>query len=253
MKKLFFLPLIIFFLYSHAQNNNSLYRIEYDVFYNTESPNTRNAFLIVDIINQKSIFIEKTIKEERLAKLDSTKNRVIIKSTSNNNPYNFSDFKENRIESLVNIHFDDYLLIEKIPNFNWIILDSVKIINGEKLKMAKANFRGRNYIAWYNENYPIKFGPWKFNGLPGLIYYIYDETKRYNWTIKNIKKIDDTTDFFSNLKKDNKITLREYADLRYDVSKFEKQLKSRLPRGSEVSKKTESKRNGIEIEFEWEK
>lgn len=67
---------------------------------------------------------------------------------------------------------------EETPNFNWKIVDSVKTINGYNCyKALSENFRGRSYTAWFTYEIPVPFGPYKFNGLPGLILEIYDDLK----------------------------------------------------------------------------
>jgi|LFRM01.2.fsa_nt_gb GLPGLI family protein len=64
----------------------------------------------------------------------------------------------------------------------WIIGDSTKQILGYTCKKAVCDFRGRHWIAWFAEDILIKEGPWKLNGLPGLILEAYDAKKDYHYT-----------------------------------------------------------------------
>ena len=34
---------------------------------------------------------------------------------------------------------------------------------------AKGDYKGHTYYVWYAQDIPLKFGPWKLQGLPGLI------------------------------------------------------------------------------------
>ena len=68
----------------------------------------------------------------------------------------------------------------------WKILDEEKKINNYLCKKAQITFRGRTYTAWYTEKIPISSGPWKFNGLPGLILSISDKEGVYKWEVKSI-------------------------------------------------------------------
>ena len=43
--------------------------------------------------------------------------------------------------------------------------------------------RGRNYHAWFAPEIPLNEGPWKFNGLPGLILEVYDTQDHYHFTL----------------------------------------------------------------------
>lgn len=53
-------------------------------------------------------------------------------------------------------------------------------ILGYKTLIAKTKFRGRSFIAHYAPELPFNTGPFKFNGLPGMILELYsDEGKHY--------------------------------------------------------------------------
>ena len=54
-------------------------------------------------------------------------------------------------------------------------------------KKATTTFRGRNYTAWFTNEIPLPYGPWKLNGLPGLILEAYDSNKFVYWYSKNIE------------------------------------------------------------------
>ncbi len=68
-----------------------------------------------------------------------------------------------------------YLYTEELKTQKWKIEADTQTFIGLNCTKAISNFRGRNYIAWFTYTIPTTFGPWKFNGLPGLILKIYDE------------------------------------------------------------------------------
>ena len=72
---------------------------------------------------------------------------------------------------------------------DWQIKNETKKIEDYVCNKATTFFRGRNYTAWYSTDIPIKLGPWKFNGLPGAILQIYDETGSFSWSITKIKQV----------------------------------------------------------------
>lgn len=76
---------------------------------------------------------------------------------------------------------------ETTPNINWKISKEIKKIGKFTCKKASANFRGRNYTAWFSSEIPLSFGPWKLNGLPGLILEAYDADKSVYWYFKSVE------------------------------------------------------------------
>ena len=68
-----------------------------------------------------------------------------------------------------------YHCIEKDETPDWqLIPDSTTTIIGYHCQLAKTNFKGRTWLAWYAEDIPVPEGPWKLCGLPGLILRAYD-------------------------------------------------------------------------------
>lgn len=76
-----------------------------------------------------------------------------------------------------------YHCIEKAETPDWqLIPDSTTTIIGYPCQLAKTNFKGRTWYAWFAEDIPLPEGPWKLIGLPGLTLKAYDENKEYSFT-----------------------------------------------------------------------
>ncbi len=59
---------------------------------------------------------------------------------------------------------------EPFSEINWqIVSDSTKTVLGYECLMAKADYHGREWTAWFAPEIPVHDGPWKLCGLPGLI------------------------------------------------------------------------------------
>lgn len=250
MKRIIQISLCFFSIIINAQEHK-LYDIvaEYEIYYNTEIPNVKIGKLIISKNLDKSIFLYGK-NESKNIKTDDGEN--IIFQFKSSERFNFYDFNINELTSKEKVFNDEYLVGEKIPTFLWTLQLDEKEIGNLKVKKATTFYRGRNYTAWYCLEYPIKFGPWKFQGLPGLIVEIYDESNRYHWLLKSLKKeyTYNTTEFIINEENLKRIGIQEYVKLRYN-SKMPLINESKLPRGTIVeSKKIE--RNGIELIYEWE-
>ena len=66
------------------------------------------------------------------------------------------------------IFINHYRYEEPIPKFNWKFEDETREVMGYDCRKATTRWRGRDWTAWYSD-IPVSAGPWKFNGLPGLI------------------------------------------------------------------------------------
>ena len=85
------------------------------------------------------------------------------------------------------VSIDRYMYQEDIPQINWVLSDSTKEICGYLCHQATATFRGRNWVAWYCD-IPKSAGPWKLNGLPGLILAAQTEDKEHTFTAVSVRK-----------------------------------------------------------------
>ena len=70
---------------------------------------------------------------------------------------------------------------EAWPLMKWILTDDFQTILGHKCQKATCRFRGRDFVAWFAADIPVKGGPWKFGGLPGCILKVYDKDRLYVW------------------------------------------------------------------------
>lgn len=81
----------------------------------------------------------------------------------------YKNFKENTLSFTGRLAADDFLYEETIPQINWSLGESRKEICGYPCQDAEAEFRGRKYKVWFTESLPSSAGPWKLQGLPGVI------------------------------------------------------------------------------------
>lgn len=84
--------------------------------------------------------------------------------------------------------FNNYLIESAIPVINWKITGDTATFKGMHCQKANTHFKGRNYTAWFCADLPLHTGPWKLNGLPGVIMEAYDEKKEVVFTFDGIEK-----------------------------------------------------------------
>ena len=68
------------------------------------------------------------------------------------------------------------------------IENETKMILNQKCQKASTSFRGRNYTAWFSTKIKYPFGPWKMNGLPGIILEVYDDQNFFKIDAVKISK-----------------------------------------------------------------
>jgi len=77
---------------------------------------------------------------------------------------------------------------EDLALFKWELLNETTIISGYKAQKATTEFGGRKWVVWFSTEIPFNDGPYKFNGLPGLIVKVYDTHQHYVFELKSIHK-----------------------------------------------------------------
>ncbi|RYG22346.1 MAG: GLPGLI family protein [Chitinophagaceae bacterium] len=96
--------------------------------------------------------------------------------------------KENKFFTKERV-INNYLMEEDAPKINWKISKDTATFSGVKCQKATAYFKGRNWTAWFAPEMPFQSGPWKLNGLPGLIIEAIDETKTVHFQFAGIDNV----------------------------------------------------------------
>lgn len=71
----------------------------------------------------------------------------------------------------------------------WTLADGDTTICGIKCRKATCRMGGRDWTAWYSEDYAMPYGPYLFRGLPGLIFAISDTGCNHVFTLNGIVRL----------------------------------------------------------------
>ncbi len=99
----------------------------------------------------------------------------------------FKNYPEGKITTTDRIPIDSYLYTENLPLFEWNITGDIDSISGYPVYKATTHFGGRDWVAWFAPEIPYNDGPYKFNGLPGLILKIHDTRNHYLFEVVAIE------------------------------------------------------------------
>lgn len=137
--------------------------------------------------------------------------------------FSFEIYKNNITQEIVvidKIIKNKYIYKDDYKN-EWILTSDTLTIQNYKCQKSLLNYRGRKYEAWYTTEIPISNGPFKFQGLPGLIIKIYDSKSEYSFEL--IELIEDKNVYITYPKEKNKwfinTTLKEFRKTLLNSSK----------------------------------
>ena len=108
----------------------------------------------------------------------------------------------------------NFIWTKPIPKIDWDILDLERNIGDFTARLAVGDFGGRTYEAWFTEEIPVPFGPYKLNGLPGLILEAFSRDEFVRYRFKSFKKSDDTKVEIAPPKDGNHINMDDFVNRR---------------------------------------
>ena len=128
-----------------------------------------------------------------------------------------------------------HYVAEDTPTINWEICeDTVQTILGYTCHRATARFRGREWEVWYADDIPTSLGPWKLNGLPGLILQAFsDDFISYVACSIETKGLAPVTFYNYHKFKFEPITWENYFKARNDPKNYPPQIKMTTERDLE--------------------
>ena len=102
-------------------------------------------------------------------------------------------YKNRRKKELTTIDItpmEVFKCVEQVPFQNWELTTDTLTVLGYLCQKATTFFRGRNYEAWFTPEIPVKDGPWKLYGLPGLILKAVSDDNFFVFEAIGLKNID---------------------------------------------------------------
>ncbi|TVZ27912.1 GLPGLI family protein [Gillisia sp. Hel_I_86] len=203
------IPLFTFFALSCCWSQNSEkvtdnleYKITYLMTYQIDSTNIQRVEseeMVLYIGNNISRFSSagKAIGDSLMNSIDrkskSQANYAKIQSQIPPTSFDYYIYKripEGKLSFTRKIVKDNFKYIEDLDKIKWNIDADTKKINSYKVQKATTYYAGRNYTAWFTSEIPISDGPYKFNGLPGLILKISDNKNHYSFELLKLQKLE---------------------------------------------------------------
>ncbi len=204
------------------------YKATYDITYqpdSTDVKSVRSEEMVLYLSDKISRFssLGKALKDSLMANRDkSNKNMEAFARLQSQIPktkfdyYIYKGIPEGKTSFTREVVKDDFRYVEESDLFNWNIHPETKEIAGYQAQKATTHFAGREYVAWFTTELPFPDGPYKFNGLPGLIVELMDQKGYYSFMMKEFKYMEpllfnfDSGDYITTSKIKLKNVLEEY-------------------------------------------
>ena len=173
---------IYFTLFMTTLFAQSSLTIKYKYEYNWEGlpSSTRPSYL--SLSNEKSLFVI-DFKQKNID-IDELEGNNVIQVVSKEGVQNFyKDYQKDNIYYKNNIAFKEFLTIDSINVFKWKLFSETKKVLGYECQMALMEHYGRKYYAYFTRELGFTYGgPWKFDGLPGVILEVHSLDNQFKIT-----------------------------------------------------------------------
>lgn len=177
----------LFVKYSETSisDTTNLLKKNFDVL-GLEIGKSLSRFYSISFIEYKNAVLEQMKQTNTI----STNNLSIPRNKKGKDDIIYKNNATNQISAIRRLGVTQYTYQEPIPKINWHIqTDTLRILNYPCQK-AICKFRGRTYEAWFTPEINTSEGPWKFNGLPGLILKVSDSKNHFLFECISVEKIN---------------------------------------------------------------
>ena len=128
-------------------------------------------------------------KEYAAAAAASPDGRVRINRRGRGSTTEYYEYpNEQKLLTKEQVIINTYLIDGPMPVIDWKISSDTATFGGLHCQKASGHFKGRDYIAWFCPDLPVHTGPWKLNGLPGVIVDAHDAKNEVAFKFDGIEK-----------------------------------------------------------------
>lgn len=187
MKKIIFLYIVT--LYS--LNINAQKNLKIDYVFKDENNHICNSTLY--IIKNESLY---RIDDKRDDGIDEEKTKGENYVKVNNDALSKIFYTVNKKTiTRIPLYKSEVIYTDDDNKVKYKLTGKNKVISKYNCQEAKLTLNGRKYSIWFTTDFETNFGPYKINGLPGLVVELTEETNKVKITLKSIKKVDDINVF----------------------------------------------------------
>ena len=144
-----------------------------------------------------------------------------------------SEYYKNRLKrEFISVDITDlesYKCVEQLEPQDWQFSSDTLTVLGYVCQKATTSFRGRDYEAWFSPEIPIKEGPWKLYGLPGLILKVVVDDGLFVFDAIGLENLEDV---YITMDKDSYSNCTREQFAKYKAKKSDKLLARHFTNGT---------------------
>jgi len=182
--------ILLFVMMISLSVSGQTHRFIYDYHYKVDSTDkeTRKVSMVLDVnpdnvkfYNYDFVVTDSTNKTKRQNNIiwDDTPALIRKKNSNINSSY---------------INVQNMFIVDTEDHVEWKLSDETKKFGVYKLQKATTKFGGRNWTAWFTKDIALSEGPYKFKGLPGMIFEISDDKGNFIFSLAKSYKLPKTYD-----------------------------------------------------------
>lgn len=130
-------------------------------FFKASNENTADYKLVTSKTEATFMPIEKLNNQQ-----DNLKGKVYILPPKD---VYYINYTHHELVEQKNMGFKNFIVTDSLPNYNWVMQKDKSKMLGYNVKFATTKQGNTTIEAWFAPSLNFKSGPFKFNGLPGLI------------------------------------------------------------------------------------
>jgi GLPGLI family protein len=211
-------------------------------------PTALNSFSSITELNvfvehNKSIYrqLNMSSQDKQISKSEYDDAVLLFSPTGKDISIVYKNYSKGELYSKHEVAYKYFVVKDSLNIFSWEILNEKKKILGFNCQLASMHFRGRDYQAWFTSELPVG-GPWKYDGLPGMILEIKSLDDFIKFKVQKIKN-----DRLQLDKTDNPFSLRKAISWQEFIDLYKKKAIELLSyRPNENTLGVKSSRGGIE-------
>lgn len=110
-------------------------------------------------------------------------------------PITWLNYPQGKITSVETVPPYRYLTSEKIEKIDWTLQAEYDTICGHPSQKATGRYGGRLWTVWFAGSLPTRWGPWRLNGLPGLIMRAISDDGIHRFECRNVEAVKETVTY----------------------------------------------------------